>query len=102
MNFEEDEEEDAILQLPLFQPNVLFAFLHALMGLQKENRGGQRCSKLACGKKTKEVKVFTVLVPFVCSPLLLWGEKCRFPSWRKDLVERFCKASSTFCWKYAN
>ena len=66
-------------------------------GFAERKQRGQRCSKWACAKKTKEVnKAFTVLVPFVSSPLLLWGEKCRFPGRREDLVERFCKASSTF------
>ena len=68
------------------QPNIQFAFLQALMGLQREKRGS-KIFQIGLSQENKGGKhsqfSSSLFVP------LCYGrhEKYRFPDWREDLVE---------------
>ena len=80
--------EDAILQLPLFQPNIQFAFLQALMGLQREKERVKDFPNRLVARKQRRFK-HSQFSSSLFVPPLLWPplEKYRFPDWREDLVE---------------
>ena len=92
-----------MMRVKLFRSQIYNLHFFPLWWVCRKKRVGQRFSKWACGKKTKEVSIRSSR-PLCFFPLLfVMGVKYRFPDWREDLAERerFCKAD-TFSWKYAN
>ena len=93
-----DEEGEAILQ-----PNIQFAFLCTLMGLQKEKERVKDFPNRLVARKQRRFK-YPQFSSSLFVPPLLWPplEKYRFPDWREDLVESCFARLTHFLSKYAN
>ena len=84
-------EEQAILQLP----NMQFAFLHALMGLQKENRGVKDVPNgLVARKQRRLIKHSQFSFPLFL-PLCCYGERnAAFLAGEKTLLKGFARLAA--------